>query len=231
MDIFIKNGIIKKKEECEQTIYKKDYNTCFSEDVHGPYYDITETHIHNWKKNSLIKNFKGGQNHLSAKFKKSPIIQGIYCSICHCKLKKDNINISYFSYVPEITPFKRKQEDVLLEKFKKIKIDKASYILLWDRLYYLIYKNYIDKYKNIYNLLIKNNNQIKLIYKKWESLIYKLTAPNIIYELNPFETIITKEYKMTIFQGMRYRFPNYKKDSYFIVKNNEKFRRNYVKIE
>jgi hypothetical protein len=101
---------------------------------------------------------------------------------------------------------------------------------LWDRFYYLLYKNYIEKYKNIYNLLIKYNNKIKLIYKKWESLIYKLISPNVIYELNPFKTIITKEYKMTIFQGMRFKYPNYRNETSFIIKTNDKFKTNYVKI-
>lgn len=230
MDIFIKDGVIKKREECEQTIYKKDYNSCFKEGIPGPYYDLIESHLHIWKKNSLIKNFQGEQNHLSTTFKKSNIVKGMFCSICHCKLKKDNFDISHYSYVPQITPFKRKQQDNLAEQFKKIKINKVSHVLLWDRFYYLLYKNYIEKYKNIYNLLIKYNNKIKLIYKKWESLIYKLISPNVIYELNPFKTIITKEYKMTIFQGMRFKYPNYRNETSFIIKTNDKFKTNYVKI-
>jgi len=233
MDIFIKNGVIKKREEVEQTIYKKDYNTEYNYKIPGPYYDHMNNHCHVWKPLALIENFKGEQNQSEPKYRTHRGIlptRGVYCSICHMHLMGKGYDLKNSIEYP-IQPYfkKRKTETELSRMLQNVKIAKRSHIILWDRLYILLLKKHISTYRRLYDALIDINKQKNKIVCKWQSLTKKLTEPYVYYPLNCLQSKLTKISDMTPFQIFKYNNPNYKNTTDCIIHHN-KFHTNYVTI-
>lgn len=232
MDIFIKNGVIKQREEVEQSIFKKNFDTDYSSNIPGPYYDPYHNHCHIWKPVSLIKNFKGEQNQTSEKYKKykeQPSQRGLYCSICHIGLKSKGYDLKNVICIPSEPYFKkRKAEFDLSRMLDSVKITKTNNNL-WDRLYIIVKTNHINKYKRLYSALIDIKKQKDRIVRKWEILCKKLLEPVVYYQLNAFNSIPVKLSEMTPFQKFKYNNPDYRKTTNFIIYS-DKFTTNYVTI-
>jgi hypothetical protein len=234
MDIFIKNGVIKQREEVEQTIFKKNFDLDYRNDLPGPYYDKSNNHCHVWKPMSLIKNFKGEQNQSELKYRKHTgeiPTRGLYCSICHLRLKGKGYDLKKVLEVPVQPDFKkRKCEEDLSKMLKCVKITKRDTTILWDRLYILIQKSHISKYRRLYDSLVDVKKQKDKIIGKWQSFAKKLTEPYVYYQINGLESIPMKLSEMTPFQRFKYHNPNYRKTTSFIININSKFDTNYVTI-
>lgn len=232
MDIFIKNGVIKQREEVEQTIFKKSYDTDYKNNTPGPYYDQYHNHCHIWKPASLIKNFKGEQNQSQIRYKKHDSIpaRGLYCSICHMRLKGNGFDLKKVLEIP-VQPYfkKRKAEDDLSNMLKSIKITKKLSSIMWDRFYILMQKQYIAKYRRLYDSLIDVKSQKDKILGKWANLTKKLTEPYVYYPLNSLRSVPMKLSDMTPYQRFKYNNPNYRSVTNFIISSN-RFDSNYVTI-
>lgn len=233
MDIFIKNGVIKKREEVEQNIFKKNYDTDFDSNIPGPYYDLYNNHCHIWKSLALIKNFKGEQNQSEQKYRQHSgelPTKGLYCSICHFRLKSKGYDLKKIIEIPQQPYFKkRKIEEELSKMLQCVKITKKDSTILWDRLYFLLQKSYICKYRRVYEAVLEIKKQSYKIQNKWHSLCLKLMEPYVYYQLSGLESIKIKMSEMTPFQRFKYKNLNYKKNTSFIIYNN-KFETNYVTI-
>lgn len=233
MDIFIKNGVIKQREEVEQTIFKKNYDTDYKTNHPGPYYDRYNNHCHVWKPVALIKNFKGEQNQSELKYRKHNgelPTRGLYCSICHFRLKSNGYNFKKNVEIPIQSYFKkRKAEEDLSAMLQCVKITKIDHTILWDRLYILLEKSHISKYRRLYDSLINIKKQRDKIINKWHYFLKKLTESYVYYQLNGLESVPMKLSEMTPFQRFKYHNPNYRKTTSFIIYNN-KFDTDYVTI-
>ena len=232
MDIFIKNGVIKQREEVEQTIFKRHYDTEYHSNLPGPYYDPNNNHCHVWKPVSLIKNFKGEQSQSDQKYRKHTEIptRGLYCSICHLRLKGKGYDLKKVLEVPVESYFKkRKAEQDLSKLLERVKITKISPEVSWDRLYILLLKSYINKYKRLYQAIINVKQQKDKIMNKWHSLSRKLTEPYVFYPINGLESLRMKVSEMTPFQKFKYNNPDYRKNTSFII-HSDKFDHSYVTI-
>lgn len=233
MDIFIKNGVIKKREEVEQTIFKKNYDFDYASDLPGPYYDKYSNHCHIWKPVALIKNFKGEQIQSEQKYRKHTgeiPTRGLYCSICHFRLQSKGYDLKKFIDIPAQEYFKkRKAEEDLSKMLKCVKITKRDPNVLWDRLYILLQKDNISKYRRVYDAVVKIKQQKDQILGKWSHLSRRLTEPCVYYQLNGLKSVPIKISEMTPFQRFKHNNPNYRKTTSFIIYNN-KFDTNYVTI-
>ena len=233
MDIFIKNGVIKKKEEVMQDVYKKNFNTEWDNKTPGPYYDPTASHVHVFKNVSLIKNFRGEQKPSESKIKKCttnrPTV-GLFCTICHIRKTLPKYNLRHECFVIGTPYKKRKDENELVEQIKKLKIAKRNTNVMWDRLYILVYKNHVAKYRNIYDSVIAIKTKEQNIIWKWSRFTSKLMETPVYYPLSPFKSILIKPSDMTNYQFLKYKYPNYKTEVDFIIYNN-KFDTNYILIE
>ena len=234
MDIFIKNGVIKQREDVEQTIFKKNYDTDYRNDFPGPYCDNYHNHCHVWKPVALIKNFKGEQNQSELKYRKHTgeiPTRGLYCCICHICLKSKGYDLKKVLEIP-VQPYfkKRKVEEDLSKMLYSVKITKRDSSILWDRLYILLQKIYISKYRRLYDALVDVKKQKDKILGKWHSLSKKLTEPYVYYPLNSLESVWMKPSEMTPFQRFKYNNPDYRKTTSFILHNNSKFDTDYVTI-
>jgi hypothetical protein len=233
MDIFIKNGVIKQREEVEQTIFKKNYDTDYKSDFPGPYYDNCNNHCHIWKPVSLIKNFKGEQNQREQKYRKHTgelPTRGIYCSVCHLRLKSRGYDIKKVLEIP-VQPYfkKRKVEEDLSKMLECFKITKRDSSIFWDRLYILLQKSHVHKYRRLYDAIVNVKQQKDKILNKWHTFSKKLTEPYVYYQLNGLESVPMKVSDMTPFQKFKYNNPDYRKTTSFIIRKN-KFDTNYVTI-
>lgn len=233
MDIFIKNGVIKQREEVEQAIFKKNYDLDYKSDSPGPYYDKYNNHCHVWKPVALIKNFKGEQNQSEIKYRKhigEIPTRGLYCSICHIRLQGKGYDLKKVLEIP-VQPYfkKRKAEEDLSKMLECVKITKRQNSILWDRLCILLQKSHISKYRRLYDALVDIKKQKEKILGKWQSLSKKLTEQFVYYQLNSLESVPLKISDMTPFQRFKYNNPNYRKTTSFIIHSN-KFDTNYVTI-
>ena len=233
MDIFIKNGVIKQREEVEQTIFKKHYDTDYKGNLPGPYYDPCNNHCHVWKPLSLIKNFKGEQSQSEMKYRKHTEelpTRGVYCAICHLRLKSKGYDLKKVLEIPTEPYFKkRKAEEDLSKLLEHIKITKISPNVLWDRFYILLLRSYINKYKRLYTAIVDVKTQKNKIINKWHCLSKKLIEPYVFYPINGLESIRMKVSEVTPFQRFKYNNPNYRKTSSFIIRS-DKFDKDYVTI-
>ena len=234
MDIFIKNGVIKQREEVEQTIFKKNYDSDYRNDLPGPYYDNFHNHCHVWKPVALIKNFKGEQNQSELRYRKHTgeiPTRGLYCCICHLRLKGKGYDLKKVLEVP-VQPYfkKRKAEEDLSKMLECVKITKRDSSILWDRLYILLQKSHISKYRRLYDSLVDVKKQKNKIICKWQSLSKKLTEPYVYYQQNGLESVRMKLSEMTPYQRFKYNNPDYKKTTSFIIHNNNRFDTDYVTI-
>jgi hypothetical protein len=229
MDIFIKNGVIKKREQVQQNINKKAYDTEFKPEEPGPYYDPYKNHCHVWKSVKLIQNFSGEQKQNELKIKKSHIpARGIYCSICHIKLKSQRYNFS--SDIPVCIPFKRRKEICdISDAMKKVKLSKIPVNILWDRFYVMVEKANIEKYRRVYNSVLNILSKKKDILNRWSRLTKKLTEPFIYYQISAFNSIYIKLSEMTPYQIFRYKNPDYRVNNSFIIHDNN-YDKDYVVI-
>ena len=234
MEIFIKNGVIKQREEVQQTIYKKHFDTDYTGTNPGPYYDPNNTHCHVWKPVRLIQNFKGEQNQTDSKYRKHDEIptKGLYCCICHFRLKSKGYNLQKELDLSHYSFFKKRKsdnEDDLVETMKTMKITKISPTLLWDRFYILLARSHIEKYRRIYTAVLHIKAKEKQIIHRWSSLVKKLLGPVVYYNISSFSSIPLKLSDMTYFQRFKYNNPNYRKESSFIIYDNT-FEKNFVTI-
>lgn len=81
--------------------------------------------------------------------------------------------------------------------------------------------NYIKPYINTHEDEIK---MVEIIPKK----LYNY--PLVLYKLNNHESLYIKYNEMTYYQKFRYKNPNYKNETLFII-NNDKFTKNYYTLE
>lgn len=233
MDIFIKNGVIKRREEVEQTIFKRNYSSDFKSNLPGPYYDPHNIHCHVWKPVSLIENFKGEQNQSEMKYRKhigELPTRGIYCSICHLRVKSKGYDLKKVIEIP-VQPYfkKRKTMEDLSNRLDSIKITKIYTNILWDRLYILLQKSHISKYRRLYDSLIDIKNKKDKILCKWRSFTERLTESYVYYQLNDLGSVRMKISEMTPYQKFKYNNPDYRKTTNFII-HDTKFDSDYVTI-
>ena len=233
MDIFIKNGVIKQREEVQQTIFKPNYDTDYKINKPGPYYDRYHTHCHAWKPVSLIKNFTGEQNQTEMKYRKHSgeiPTRGLYCSICHLKVKSKGYDLKKVLEIPTEAYYKKRKSETDLSKMMEcVKITRIQPKACWDRLYILVQKSYIKKYKNLYIALMDIKSKKDKIVGKWQSLTKKLIEPYVYYPINGLESVRMKISDMTPFQKFKYNNPDYRKTSSFIIYDS-KFDSKYVTI-
>lgn len=234
MDIFIKNGVIKKQDEVEQTIYKKHFDIDYKSTQPGPYYDPFNNHCHVWKPVSLIQNFKGEQNQTSSKYIKHDKIptKGLYCSICHLRLMSKGYNLQKTPDLSHYFYFKKRKtrdEDELTKSLKSVKITSKNSLVLWDRFYILLARDHVAKYKRVYDSVVKIKTKEKEVINRWSSLVKKLIEPVVYYQISGFKSIPIKISQMTPFQKFKYCNPDYRTKSNFIIYNN-RFNTNYVTI-
>lgn len=234
MDIFIKNGVIKQREEVEQTIFKKNYDSDYRSNLPGPYHDNFHNHCHVWKPVALIKNFNGEQNQSELRYRK-PVgeipTRGLYCCICHMRLKGKSCDLKKVLEFPDQSYFKkRKAEEDLSTMLECVKIAKRDSSILWDRFYILLQKNHASKYRRLYDSLVDIKKQKDKIIGKWQLLSKKLMEPYVYYQLNGLESIPMKLSKMTPYQRFKYNNPDYKKTTSFIIHNSNRFGTDYVTI-
>lgn len=223
MDIFIKNGVIKEREEVQQDVYKLDYEKEYDNCKPGPYYDPKCIHIHVWKPVRLIKKFKGPQLQTNSKFKHYPSVpdKGIFCSICHMANIAPVYNLKNIAAPPP--PFyKRKLDSVdnMVSAMSRCKIFKIDTRIMWDRLIFKLQKKEMDKYKNIFNMFNKYFEHRRLVLNKWSRFVNKMIYQDeVFYPINVFKSIKIKKQDMTPFQLFRYNNPNYKDEcSFYIIK-------------
>jgi hypothetical protein len=154
----------------------------------------------------------------------------MYCSICHLRLKSKQYDLKKVIEIPVQSYFKkRKAEEDLCRVLDHIKITKKDSSIMWDRLYTLLHKSYISKYRRLYEAIIDIKTQKDNILGKWQSLSRKLTEPCVYYQLNALESVPMKLSEMTPFQRFKYKNPNYRKTTSFIIHTN-KFETDYVTI-
>lgn len=232
MDIFIKDGVIQKETEAKSHVYKKHFDKEFDNKIPGPYYDPLNHHVHVWKPLNIIKNFKGEQNPHESLLKKYNVpSHGMFCSICHTRLKNWTFNAESKIFLPIENSYKKKREiEDLSEQFKKIKVYSTISIIRWDRLYYLAASNEKAKYKRIYDAVIDIRKKHRKIYLNWKNLYNKLKEKPIFYPISGFETIRTKWSQMTPYQRLKYMYPDYKHDTSFII-TADTFDNDYVMLK
>ena len=73
---------IKKKGKGDK---KRSFESEYDKDNSGPYYDPFNNHVHIWKKDKNIKNFKCEQDPNNMYIQFADYKEGTYCSICHVK--------------------------------------------------------------------------------------------------------------------------------------------------
>jgi hypothetical protein len=223
MDIFIKNGVIKEREEVQQNIHKLNYEKEYNNYKPGPYHDPKCLHLHVWKPVRLIKNFKGPQLQSSLEFKHHPSIpdKGIFCSICHVACVSPKYNLKHI-VVPPAPFYKRKLDSVndLTSDMGKCKIFKLDNKIRWDRLFFKLQKREIDKYKDVHNALNKILKHRNCVLNKWSRFVIKMISQDeVLYPINSFKSIIIKKQDMTPYQLFRYNNPEYKEEySFYIAK-------------
>lgn len=232
MDIFIKDGVIQKETKACTNINKKHYDKEFDSNTPGPYYDPLDHHVHVWKPLNLIKNFKGEQNPNDIIFKQGATpSHGMFCSICHTRLKHVTYNYESKIFLPIENHYKKRSEiEDLSSQFKKIKVYSTISIIKWDRLYDLTVSNEKAKYKRIYDAVIDIRKKQKQIYLNWKKLYFKLNEKPIFYQISGFETIKTTWSQMTPYQRLKYMYPDYKNDASFII-NSTTFDEDYVMLK
>lgn len=232
MDIIIRNGVLKQESDVKTDIYKKDYKD-FDESIPGPYYDLTDTHLHQYKRVSLIKNFKGEQNPKQKKLQTHSMLptKGEFCTICHKKYRFTRYNLSKDEIVTgEVYKKRTRETDELSTQFDRLKLKKNSE-LLWDRFFYMIVKNRVEKVRKVYIEYLIIIQKMKKIINNWERFVTKLTAEPIYYPISSLKTIILKEWELTPFQRTKLEVPNYQQECSFIIRKTENYSSNYFMVE
>lgn len=217
MDIIIKNGKINFDEmqkehnkKNEEGLLKKDYND-FNRSIPGPYYDLSECHLHVWKNAKNISNFHGPQDCKIIKLFERPWKENeVFCSICHKKFKQNTA----FDTNNNFQNIKKEN------KIKKYKIP-INYTCKW--IYF--YNRFTDR-KNTIELIKTKRNKI---YNKYYQLIYKLLYKPIIYHISFYESKLIYPWDLTPYQKFKLNNINYKKNCIFF--NTQKITSEYVKIQ
>lgn len=181
----------------------------------GPYYDPECRHVHNWKKKSLIKNFKGEQS------QSVPFVQftddkpGIYCSICHCK----NFQFQF--------KWRRDPQDACEEPtiFKNNIVYKKEDFLPNEK---------IKVYPRCIPVSEQKIENLSKVLKKWKSLtskvVYSLTNEKTVYPISTFKSLYLWPWQLTPYQNFKVKFPDYKSSVIFVKSDISKFMDNYAVI-
>ena len=221
MDIIIQNGKInfdemKKKhnEKNEEGKLKKDFKD-FNMNCCGPYYDLMNSHLHVWRKASLITNFQGPQDYKKIQLDNKPWNKDdVYCSICHIKVKA-NCSFSYLKNDKKIKKYRENRENLKKENINYLQKWTFFYNRLTDRV------NIVNKIKTKKFKIV--NNYYKLVYK----LLYK----PIMYEISVKETKLIYPWELTPYQSFKLENPNYKNSVIFNQNDDKIITTNYLMIE
>ncbi len=199
---------IKKRGRGEE---KKSFDKEYSEKVPGPYYDPLNNHLHIWKKDSLIPNFKSEQNPNNLYIEFTDYKKGTYCSICHIRNIMQNFN---WREEPDkdvdTNIYKISCSDAYIEPLKK------------------------GEYKEFDNVTVKEKIECKKNpIKYWEKLMYKvkyiINNSKIVYNVSPYKSLMLWPWEMTSYQKFKHNNKNYKNSCVFID-TDKKFRDKYVYI-
>lgn len=168
---------------------KKPHFNNFSEDISGPYYDPYDSHLHNWKNPSLIKNFTGEQFPIFEEYSINTNIivkNGEYCCICHKRkgglvtnpiCNKITTN-KYYEALVNIQPVGEilntpiAKDNIYVndtykdEKFViyKLNSNESLYIRYSDMTYYQKFKYMNPNYKSEISFIINTNKFNKNYY-------------------------------------------------------------------
>ena len=199
---------IKKRGHGEE---KKSFDKEYSEKVPGPYYDPVNNHIHIWKKDSLIPNFKSEQNPKSLYIEFTDYKKGTYCTICHIKNIKENFN---WREEPDkdvdSSIYEIKCSDEYIEPLKK------------------------GEYKEFDNVTtVEKPKDEKNPIRYWEKLMrkvkYVINNDKIVYNVSTYRSLMLWPWEMTLYQKFKHNNKNYKNSCIFID-TDKKFRDKYVYI-
>ena len=254
MDIIIRNGVIQQDESMrifdiknDEGLLKKNYNTEYVRGHPGPYYDLTDSHIHVSRFPHQIPNFMGPQKHKKIKLEQLPYNNNDkFCCICHCILKQNTAFPNKRKIFESIIHDEYSIENSLTEKinnmcinsneynstinnFNKCKIIENDNIKMWEKIYYSVLKNNF-KIK-LKELKIEYSNREKRVLNFYYKLVYKLIYRPILYEISYKETKLLYPWELTNYQKFKLNNPKYKKSCIFNTNYNDKFRTNYMIIE
>lgn len=184
----------------------------------GPYYDPNCSHIHIWKKKSLIQNFNGEQFQNVAYIQFTESKPGLYCCICHARNKQFHLRWNGNLDDPEENCIKlnnimHKQKDYL----PKDKINKTE----------------INKTESTYDCDIQESNNRVLL--NWERVLNRtfhiLYNDKIVYPISIFKSLYLWPWQLTPYQKFKLKIPDYKTTSGIFVKSEtEDFKGNYALV-
>ena len=197
------------RSSSEKLSFDKDY----SEDIPGPYFDPFNNHIHIWKQDKLIPNFKCEQNPSKSYIQFTDYKKGTYCSICHTRNLRPQ-----FNWRPEpdsefinIDDYKVNYNCVYIEPLKKGEFKEFDTI--------------IPEKKEVIEIPKSFRNWKKLMNK----VFYSFNNDKIVYNISKYKSLLLWPWEMTPYQKFKYYNKDYKNSEIFID-TSKKFKDNYVFI-
>ena len=124
----------------------------------GPFYDPSGSHVHIFKKDSLIKNFISEQEPGCKYVQYRDYKPGTYCSICHCSCEK-----FHFNYLGQNKKIKRTIPLLSLDEHSEKRIEERFYPK----------RSYDTEWKRIITRIIYTGSNKKILYpiSKYKSLL------------------------------------------------------------
>lgn len=188
---------------------KRSFDSEYDKDKLGPYYDPFNNHIHIWKKDKDIKNFKCEQDPSNMYIQFADYKEGTYCSICHVRNLRQQFK---WREEPDkdINPdvYKIENSNVYIPPLKKGEFKEFDTVII--------------------NKEIETNQKT---IKNWGKIMFKvkyvLNNNKIVYNISSFKSFLLWPWEMTPYQKFKYNNKKYKNSSIFID-TDKKFRDKYV---
>jgi len=169
-------------------------------DIPGPFYDPISSHVHIFKKDSLIKNFTSEQDPRCKFVQYRDYKPGTYCSICHCSCEKFHFNFIGNNKKPKINSdfeYFSLDENSKIEK-EPFTSSKKSYHVEWKRVI--------------------------------TRAIHSLNNKKIVYPISKYKSLLLWPWQLTPYQKFKLENKNYKNSCIFVKSKIDFFREDYACI-
>ena len=175
-------------------------------DKPGPFYDPNSSHVHIFKKDSLIVNFLSEQDPRCNFIQYRDYKPGTYCCICHCSCQKFQ-----FNFLGEDKGVKRKFSIPFFsldeqQVTKKEEVTKNEEVVQTKRSYDKDWKRIITRG------------------------IHSLTNKRILYPISNRKSLLLWPWQLTPYQKFKLENPKYKNSCIFVKSKIEEFRDDYAVI-
>ncbi len=181
-------------------------------DKPGPFYDPISSHVHIFKKDSLIKNFTSEQDPRCKFVQYRDYKPGTYCSICHCSCEKFHFNFMGSNKKPRIN-----------SHFKNLSIDENPKIITEPS---------IDENSKI--IIEPFTSSKKSYHAEWKRVItrviHSLNNKKIVYPISKYKSLLLWPWQLTPYQKFKLENKNYKNSCIFVKSKIEFFREDYACI-